>query len=234
MDDGHEVVLHARNAARLAASDDLAHKAAGVVLGDLSSAEETRGVADQANAISGIDAVIHNAAIYVDKTRVASPEGHARTLAVNVLAPYMLTAWISGPSRLIYLSSDMHRGGDGSLRDIDWTARRWDGTQAYCDSKLFITTFAFALARRWPGRSVNAVNPGWVPTRMGGPAAPDDLDLGHVTQTWLAASDESEATETAGYWYHQRRQAPAAAAVDDAFQNLLVEQLIALTGVRLP
>jgi NAD(P)-dependent dehydrogenase (short-subunit alcohol dehydrogenase family) len=160
LDDGHEVVLHARNSVRVGSVADLAGRAAGVVIGDFASADETRGVADQVNAIGGIDAVIHNAAIYVDPRRVATPEGHARTLAVNVLAPYMLTAWINRPSRLVYISSGMHKEGDASLRDIDWTARRWNGVQAYCDSKLFITALALAVARRRPDLRANAVDPG--------------------------------------------------------------------------
>src|SRR3954454_6441500 len=184
--EGHEVILHARNHERAATIGDLARDAAGIVIGDLASRDETRAVADQANELGGIDAVIHNAGIYVDRTRVATPEGHARTLAVNVLAPYLLTSWIDGPTRLIYLSSDMHRSGDASPRDIDWTARPWNGVQAYCDSKLYVATLAFVVARRSPTISAHAVDPGWVPTRMGGPGAPDDLELGHRTQAWLA------------------------------------------------
>jgi NAD(P)-dependent dehydrogenase (short-subunit alcohol dehydrogenase family) len=232
--DGHEVVLHARNSARVDSVADLARLAAGVVVGDLASADDTRGVADQANAIGGIDAVIHNAAIYVDPRRVATPEGHARTLAVNAVAPYALTAWIDRPSRLVYTSSGMHRDGDTSLRDIDWTARRWNGVQAYCDSKLFITALALAVARRWPDVRANAVDPGWVPTRMGGPGAPDDLELGYLTQTWLAVSDHPEAAATGRYWYHQRRRSPAPAALDVSFQDALLDELARLTGVHLP
>lgn len=234
LEGGHQVVLHARNSARAGSVEDLAPRPAGVVVGDLAGAEETRGVADQVNALGGIDAVIHNAAVYVDSRRVATPEGHARTLAVNVLAPYMLTAWIDRPSRLVYMSSGMHRDGDASLRDTDWTARRWDGVQAYCDSKLFITALAFAVARRWPDVRAHAVDPGWVPTRMGGPGAPDDLELGHLTQTWLAVSDDPEATGTGGYWYHQRRGSPAPAALDDSFQDALLDELIRLTRLGLP
>ena len=234
LDGGHEVVLHARNSARAGSVDDLARRAAGVVVGDLANADETRGVADQANAIGGIDAVIHNAAVYVDPRRVATPEGHARTLAVNVLAPYLLTAWINRPSRLVYLSSGMHNDGDASLRDLDWTARRWNGVQAYCDSKLFITALSFAVARRWPDLRVHAVDPGWVPTSMGGPGAPDDLELGSLTQTWLAVSDHPEATGGGGYWYHQRRRSPAPAALDERFQAALLGELMRLTDVRWP
>src|SRR4051812_15028763 len=188
--EGHEVVFHARNDERAASLGDLGRRAAGIVIGDLATRDGTAAVAEQANDIGGIDAVIHNAGIYVDRARVATPEGHARTLAVNVLAPYLLTAWIDGPSRLIYLSSDMHRSGDRSLRDLDWSARPWNGVQAYCDSKLYIAAVAFAVGRRSPTISAHAVDPGWVPTRMGGPSAPDDLELGHRTQAWLAVTDD--------------------------------------------
>lgn len=233
LDDGHDVVLHARNSARAGSVDDLARRATGVVIGDLASAQETRGVADQANAIGGIDAVIHNAAVYADPQRLATPEGHARTLAVNVLAPYVLTVWISRPPRLVYMSSGMHRSGDASLRDIDWSARRWNGVQAYCDSKLFITALAFAVGRRWPGVRAHAVDPGWVPTRMGGAGAPDDLELGHLTQTWLAVSDHPDATGSDGYWYHEGRRSPAPVALDERFQDALLDELSGLTDVRL-
>lgn len=234
LDEGHQVMLHARNSARAVDLADLAPGAAGVAVGDLASADETRGVADQVNAIDGIDAVIHNAAIYVDPRRVETPEGHARTLAVNALAPYMLTAWIDRPARFVYISSGMHKQGDASLRDIDWTARSWSGVQAYCDSKLFVTALAFAVGRRWPDVHANAVDPGWVATRMGGPGAPDDVELGHRTQTWLAVSDDPEATRSGGYWYHQMHQAPAPAAIDESFQDALLDELSRLTHVRLP
>jgi len=233
LDDGHEVVLHARNPSRAASLGDLVQRGAAVVIGDLASAEETHGVADHVNALGPMDAVIHNAAVFKEPERGATPEGHARTLAVNVLAPYVLTAEIKRPERLIYLSSDMHRGGDATLQDMDWTARAWNGTQAYADSKLFMAAFASMIARRWTDVRSNAVDPGWVPTRMGGPSAPDDLELGHVTQVWLAVSTEPDAMESGGYWHHQRRHAPAPAASDVAFQDALLDELTRMTGVRL-
>jgi NAD(P)-dependent dehydrogenase (short-subunit alcohol dehydrogenase family) len=233
LDEGHEVVLHARSMHRARSVGALTHRVAGLVAGDLASAAETRALADQVKDVGGIDAVIHNAGVYADAQRHATPEGHARTLAVNVLAPYLLTAWIQRPSRLVYISSDMHTSGDPSLHDIDWTTRRWNGVQAYCDSKLFVTTLAVALGRRWPDVSVNVVDPGWVPTRMGGPGAPDDLELGHTTQTWLAGSDDPDATTSGGYWYHRRRRRPTAAVVDQQFQDALLDELVRITGVHL-
>jgi NAD(P)-dependent dehydrogenase (short-subunit alcohol dehydrogenase family) len=227
--EGHEVVLHARSPERARDVDALAlaGQAVGVVVGDLADAAETRAVADQANAIGGIDVVIHNAAIYADGER-------AHTLAVNVVAPYVLTALIEGPRRLIYLSSDMHRSGNPSPHAFDWSGSARIGTQAYCDSKLYLTALAMALARRWPDMLVSAVDPGWVPTRMGGRGAPDDLVLGHRTQAWLAVSHDVDATTTGRYWHHQSCVPPAAAALDEDFQSAVIRELQAVTGTALP
>lgn len=231
IEEGHQVVLHARSSARAAAVADLAARAAGVVIGDLSSAVETRAIADQVNKIGRMDAVIHNAGIYLETSRGKTPEGHAKTLAVNTLAPYLLTALIERPRRLIYLSSGMHRSGGGALRDIDWVERRWDPSRAYSESKLCVAALAFAVARRWPDVLSNAVDPGWVPTKMGGAGAPDNLQMGHLTQTWLAASDDPAATVTGGYWYHRNQQTPAAEVLDTEFQNQVLSKLADLTGV---
>lgn len=233
LEKGHEVVLHARSQDRATAIADLAPRSAGVVLGDLSSSAETHKLADQVNAIGRMDAVIHNAGVYRVSSRSATPEGHARTLTVNTLAPYMLTALIERPGRLVYLTSSMHRSGSPLLRDMDWVERRWDQTQAYCESKLYVTVFAFAVARLWPDVLSNAVDPGWVPTKMGGAGAPDDFDLGSLTQTWLAVSDDPAATVSGGYWHHRQRQPPAAEASDSRLQEQLVTTLAKLTGVSL-
>ncbi|HET7812074.1 MAG TPA: SDR family NAD(P)-dependent oxidoreductase [Steroidobacteraceae bacterium] len=231
--DGHQVVLHARSRDRASVLNDLAPRAAGVVIGDLASAAQTRGVAEQVNAIGRMDAVIHNAGIYREPGRGATPEGHAKVLAVNVLAPYMLTALIDRPDRLVYLSSGMHRGGEGPIDDIDWTKRRWDTNRAYSESKLYVTALAFAVARHWREVASNAVDPGWVPTRMGGRGAPDDLEQGHLTQTWLATSDEPEARTSGGLWFHRERQHPAPQSLDTRFQDELIKRLADLTGVKL-
>lgn len=233
IDDGHDVVLHARSQERATALAELAPRALSVVVGDLASASETRRLADQVNAIGRMDAIIHNAGVYSTAGRDPTAEGHSRILAVNTLAPYLLTALIERPARLIYLSSGMHRSGAGPLDDLDWTGRRWDSTQAYCESKLCVAALAYAVARRWPETFSNAVDPGWVPTRMGGPGAPDDLELGHQTQTWLAASEDADARVSGRYWHHRRQQDPAREVSDAAFQDRLVERLADLTGVHL-
>jgi NAD(P)-dependent dehydrogenase (short-subunit alcohol dehydrogenase family) len=233
IDAGHQIVVHARSQARALALDDVAPRAAGVVIGDLSSAVEIRSVAEQVNAIGRMDAVIHNAATWSTRGRSPSPEGHPTILAVNTLAPYMLTALIERPRRLVYLSSGMHRHGAASLDDLEWIERRWNSSQAYSDSKLYVTALAFAVARRWRDVLSNAVDPGWVATKMGGPGAPDDFEQGYLTQTWLAASDDPEALVGGRYWYHRRPQVPAKDASDLRFQDQLVATLAELTAVAL-
>jgi NAD(P)-dependent dehydrogenase (short-subunit alcohol dehydrogenase family) len=231
MAEGHDVVLHARSTQRAAALSDLAQRSSSIVIGDLASAAQTRAIAEQVNRIGRMDAVMHNAGIYQEPSRGLTPEGHAKVLAVNTLAPYMLTALIERPHRLIYLSSGMHRGASGSLHDIDWVDRRWDASTAYSESKLFVTALAFAVARHWPSVLSNAVDPGWVPTRMGGPGAPDDLIKGHLTQTWLAVSNDPDATVSGAYWHHRERRQPAAEVTDVDFQDQLTARLAELTGV---
>jgi NAD(P)-dependent dehydrogenase (short-subunit alcohol dehydrogenase family) len=214
-------VVHARNRERLTAVRGVLDRGATAVVGDLSDPEETRDVAGQVNRLGQMDAVIHNAGV----------NAGANVLPVNVVAPYLLTALIQRPQRLVYLSSGMHRGGRASLTGMDWSGDR--ATGSYSDSKLFVTTLAVVVARIWTDVLSNAVDPGWVPTKMGGPGAPDDLRLGHLTQVWLATSDDPEARTSGGYWFHQRRAEPAPSVHDQRFQAQLLEELARFTGTRL-
>jgi NAD(P)-dependent dehydrogenase (short-subunit alcohol dehydrogenase family) len=174
LDDGHQVVVHARNRDRLTAVRDLLDRGAAAVVGDLSDLEETRGLARDLNR---------------------------------------------------------HRSGRPSLTGIDWNGRRPTGS--YPDSKLFVTTLAVAVARTWADVFSNAVDPGWVPTKMGGPGAPDDLRLGHRTQEWLATSEDPDARTSGGYWHHQRRTEPHPAVFDRRFQDQLLDDLARFTATRL-
>ena len=170
LDDGHRVTLHARSEERAADARAALPDAKEVVIGDLSSIAGTRQAAEQANALGPYDAVIHNAGVgYRERRRMETVDGLSHVFAINVLAPYLLTALIPAPDRLVYLSSGMHRGGDADLSDLQWARRPWNGSQAYSDSKLFDVVLAFGVARRWPGVFSNAVEPGWVATKMGGP-----------------------------------------------------------------
>jgi len=231
---GHDVVLHARSEARAAEISEFAGKAFGLVVGDLASAGDTAKVADQVNRLGRMDAVIHNAGVYLQSQRGGTPEGHAVTFAVNTLAPYQLTALMARPGRLIYLSSGLHRGGGGRPRDLDWTERAWDAARAYAESKLHVVALAFALSRRWPDVISQAVDPGWVRTRMGGPAAPVDLPTGARTQAWLASSDDPAAKVSGRYWHHMRQAEAAPEASDTQYQDALLGQLAEITGMALP
>lgn len=232
--EGHEVVVHARSTNRAAVFEPIQDKLLGIVTGDLSSDTETRSIADQINRIGTMDAVIHNAGIYLERERGNTPECHAKILAVNVLAPYLLTALIERPGRLIYLSSGMHQGGSSNLDDIDWAKRTWSAGQAYSESKLYVAALSSAISAWWPDVITGSVNPGWVPTRMGGASAPDDLEMGHQTQTWLAASDEVTKRESGQYWYHRQPVRAAQEVTDTVFQKKLINKLEQLTGMVLP
>lgn len=224
IDEGHEVVLHARDKSRDPGISE-------VVLGDFMSMAEVRSVAAQADELGPFDAVIHNVAVgYQERRRIVTEDGYAHVFAVNVLAPYLLTASMARPSRLVYLSSGMHRGGNPSLDDLQWERRRWSGSQAYSDSKLWDVVLAFALARRWPDIPSNAVDPGWVPTRMGGRGAPDDLSQGAVTQVRLALG---EIGGTGGYFYHLTRSNTHPAASDPTLQDAFLATCAELTGTSI-
>lgn len=229
---GHQVVLHARSRQRAREALAALPGAQAALVGDLSSLAEVRALAEQARAAGPLDAVIQNAGVYREERREATAE-LPRILVVNLLAPYLLTALCPAP-RLVYLTSGMHRGGDPDLSDLGWRRRRWSSSQAYSDSKLLVTTLAFAVARRWPGVRSNAVDPGWVPTRMGGPGAPDDLAQGAETQAWLASSDDPAAAVSGRCFFHRRPRTAHPAASDPAVQEGLLRACQELTGAALP
>ena len=235
VEQGHQVVLHARNEARGRVAMAGVPDAEAIVIGDLSSIKQMHAVAAQVNARGAFDAVIHNAAVgYREVKRIQTEDGLPHVFAVNTLAPYVLTALIQKPKRLIYLSSGLHYEGDGSMKDLMWQERSWVGRQAYSDSKLHDTLLAFAIARRWPKIFSNAVEPGWVATKMGGPSATDDLDQGHRTQAWLAESDDPAARVTGEYFYHMHRREPKPVTHDVEAQEKLIEACRKFSGAELP
>src|ERR1700676_78637 len=233
--DGHQVTLHARNEVRAADTRHSLPQAEAIVVGDLSSIAEMRRVAEQVNALGRYDAVIHNAGVgYREPRRIETVDGLSHIFAINVLAPYLLTALVTPPDRLIYLSSGMHTVGDALLDDPQWTTRRWNGAQAYATSKLLDVVLVFAVARPVPRVLPNALEPGWLPTKMCGPGAPDDLSLAPVTLAWLAVSDDPEARVTGQYFYHQKRHRVHSAAYRTDLRDELLTYCAGLTATPLP
>jgi NAD(P)-dependent dehydrogenase (short-subunit alcohol dehydrogenase family) len=231
---GHQVVLHARSADRAADVRQQSRQVPAVVIGDLETIAGAKGVAAQVNALGHFDAVIHNAAVGYREGHHVTADDLPHVFAINTLSPYILTALIERPKRLVYLSSGMHHHADAHLDDILWQKRRWNGSQAYAESKLHDAMLAFAIARRWPDVLSNSLEPGWVPTKMGGSGAPDDMDQAHRTQVWLAASDDPKARVTGGYFYHLKPKAPSPQANDPALQDRLIAICADISGVALP
>jgi NAD(P)-dependent dehydrogenase (short-subunit alcohol dehydrogenase family) len=229
---GHDVIFHARNAARTEGIERELADAPSIVIGDIGTVSGALDVADQVNALGPVDAVIHNAGVAGGLLRPTA-DGIPDIFAVNVLAPYILTARIGSPNRLIYLSSGMHRVLP-DLDDVLWRSRRWNGSSAYSESKFFVTALAFAVARLRPEVRANAVDPGWVPTRMGGRGAPDDLGEGCATQVALATSSESRVAELTGqYLHHMAVRQPDKHTRVTALQDQLLDICQRLSGVRL-
>jgi NAD(P)-dependent dehydrogenase (short-subunit alcohol dehydrogenase family) len=221
IDQGHQVVLHARNKTRAAEALAGVPGAEEVLTADLASFDETRQLAADVNALGRFDAVIHNAGIN---------RGSGKDIfTVNTLAPYILTCQVSKPERLIYLSSGMHRHGSPSLKHIS----SGKGHVSYSDSKLYLMWLMKAVTRKWPDVYANAVDPGWVPTKMGGRGAPDELDKGAETQVWLAVSNDDKAKVRGRYFFHGKEAAYHPEADNIPLQEEFLALCEQITGVRL-
>lgn len=223
---GHRVVIHARNAQRAA---DVRRDLPGledVVVGDLLDLEQTRALAEQINALGEFDVIIHNAGEY--------GLSDAELLNSNSLSPYLLTALVTPPQQLTYLSSDQHLGGSLKLDQV-----RSGGGITYSDSKLHMAMIATAAARLWPDRRVNAVAPGWIPTLMGfhngNTTTPDSLRDGYMTQVWLAEGVEPGSDVTGEYLFHHQVDGRVNDLVhDEDSQDQLLAAYADQTGVTFP
>lgn len=231
----HRVVLHARNDERAEVARAAVPGAAGAAVGDLASLAQTRDLARSAAALGPFDVVIHNAGITrAGAPRLLTEDGLEATFQVNVLGPYLLTALLPRAGRLVYLTSGLAASGVADLDDLQFARRRWNGMQAYCDSKLYDVVLAFAIAARWPKVFSNAVDPGWIRTRMGGPHATDGLPAGAETPVWLASSDAPTARVSGRYFFRRQERRANPVAYDPGVQAALLAACARLTGVDLP
>ena len=235
VEQGHKVVLHARNAKRSEQARAAIPGAEACLTADLSSIEEIKNLAKEVNKLGKFDAIIHNAGVGPwESSRGSTVDGLPVVFAVNSLAPYILTCLIEGPKRLVYVSSAMHNSGDPTLQDLEWESKRWSGRQAYSDSKLHNILLANATARYWPNVMSNSLDPGWVPTKMGGAGAPDSLEEAAKTQVWLATSKDKQACVTEKYFYHKKLHSSIQAASDTQAQDAYLDACEKISGVSLP
>lgn len=234
---GHNVVLHARNESRAKDAEKACPGSETTLVGDLSSIADTKRLAGEANKLGTFDVVIHNAGLYHGGFR-RTPEGFPALVAVNTFAPYILTALMNRPKRLIYVSSGMHYSGDASLKDLTWKQRGergWSDTTGYSDSKLHDVILAFAVARRWNDVKSNALDPGWVKTKMGGRGAPGSVQSSVKTYVDLAlAQGNVKEGDTGEYWVSGRLRTPNDAVNDQLRQETLLKACEEVTGVKFP
>lgn len=231
---GHRVVAHARNAKR---ANDVRRELAGVeaiILGDLAEMQQVQNMAKQLNQMGRFDAVIQNAGIYSRASRDPVAGDIPQIFMVNTLAPYVLTALMERPERIIFVSSSYHQGADIDLDDITWKQRAWSGYEAYASSKFYDALLAKALARHWPKHYINAIRPGWVPTHMGGAGAPDDLEQGAFTQSFLAVSDEASAHVSGKFFFHMRKQHADPRLNDTELQDRFLAECATLSHIPMP
>ncbi len=205
---GHEVVLHARN------KKSVMKENSPYVIGDFSKPDEVKSVAEEASAHGPFDVIIHNAGVYT-----ASSE---ELFAVNVLAPYVLCCLMKQPKRMVFMSSGMHLSGTLNLDHRNCS---------YSDTKLFDLMLAKWFACHWPETYSNAVDPGWVPTRMGGAGATDDLIKGAETQVWLSVSNEPAALVSGKYFHHLEQRISNPLADSLKAQASLISYLEQVSGL---
>jgi NAD(P)-dependent dehydrogenase (short-subunit alcohol dehydrogenase family) len=219
---GHQVVLHARNEKRGREAMQAVPGAETVLTADLFDISETIALAEKINDLGSFDAVIHNAGVYTVPAK--------ELFHVNTLAPYILTCLVEKPKRLIYLSSDMHESGHFKPKDF----QKGTSHVTYGDTKLHVLMLCKAVASKWTDVYANALNPGWVPTKMGGRGAPDDLQKGYETQVWLAVSDDPQAKVSGCYFYHKKQAPYNPEANDTGSQTRFMELCKEVTGVSFP
>jgi NAD(P)-dependent dehydrogenase (short-subunit alcohol dehydrogenase family) len=229
---GHAVILHARNPDRAASTREAVPKASAVLVGDLRSISETKSLAQEANAHKPFDAIIHNAGIGYGSTssREITADKISAVFAVNTLAPYILTCLMDRPtSRLLYMSSDSHYGGDETLRNVTQS-------HSYGDSKLHDVMLANAFARRW-GEQIQVVSmhPGWVRTKMGGMSAPGGMDKpAKALAEWAVGSGQLAGLKSGTFFTTRGAESAHPGAGNVAKQEELLKVCCEVSGVDVP
>ena len=243
---GWRVLLHGRSrergereATRIARLTGNA--AVEVVEADFSSLEAVRGCAERLrNRLERLDVLVNNAGIY-ERTRRLSRDGFELTLAVNHLAPFLLTNLLlpllkkSAPSRIINVSSVAHTRGRLDLDDVQ-LEHGYSAYGAYAASKLANVLFTYALAGRLAGTgvTVNCLHPGVIDTKLlreGFPGAGGStVGDGASGSVYLATSPEVERL-TGRYFAGGRERDSSPESHDRLLQERLWELSAKLTGL---
>ena len=225
---GTTVLLHARGPERGEQTlEELGEATAssklGLVVGDLSSMREVRGIAEQVGARhEGLDVLINNAGV-VAEGRTETVDGYELTFAVNHLAPFLLTNLLLGelkasaPSRVVTVSSELHERARIKFDDLQ-LARDWGPRKAYNQSKLANVLFTYELARKLEGTGVtaNALHPGVVGTKLlrrGFGARGSSVAGAAEALVYLATSPEVEGVT--GRYFRKGQEAPSSSASRD-------------------
>ncbi len=234
---GYHTVMIARDAARGAATQRfIAERAKGastqIVLADLSSLHQVRAAAAAiAASHPRINVLVNNAALVTPRRQVTE-EGHEMILAVNHLAPFVLSNALEdalragAPARIVDVGSTASDRASLDVSDLE-SARSWSLWGAYGRSKLALMMATFERARRLEGSgvTVNVVHPGVVATSLVSVPGPWGViwDLGKrfmitpeqgaVTPLHVALSPEV-AGKTGGYWKRCKLARPNKQALD--------------------
>jgi len=228
---GHSVVLHARNEDRATSAYQAVPKAESVLIGDLRSISDIKKLAEEAKKSGPFDTIIHNAGIGYGATssREITADKISAVFSVNTLAPYILTCLMDRPtSRLLYMSSDSHYGGDESLRNVTQST-------SYGDSKLHDTMLANAFSRRW-GDSIQVVSmhPGWVRTKMGGSMAGSIDEPAKALAEWATGRGKLASLPTGVFFTTRGEETPHPGAGNVAKQEELLNICQKVSGVSIP
>lgn len=241
---GADVLVHGRSEARVSAAHARVQREAGRelprgVLGDFASLASVRAMAERLES-AGVrpTVLVNNAGIFCNE-RALSAEGFERTMAVNHLAPLLLTHLLLAHegariARVVNVSSMAHQGGRVDVNDVGLKKRRFDAYGMYAASKLANILCSRELARRLPGVAVNALHPGVVSTKLltegFGMQGGDTLEESAATSVMLAI-EPAYAKATGGYYARKRETSPSASAQDGELARAFYEASVAAIGV---